>query len=49
MLWSSLASVRVGALAGVGVLVLGALLMWAIDGAGKRTGGARSVQSRASR
>ena len=49
MLWSSLAYVRVGALAGVGVLVLGALLMWAIDGAGQRAGGTRSVQSRASR
>jgi hypothetical protein len=26
----------VGALVGVGVLVLGALLLWALDGAGRR-------------
>jgi amino acid transporter len=36
MLWSSLAYVRVGALVGVGVLVIGALLLWAIDAFSRR-------------
>ena len=40
MLWSSLAYVQVGALVGVGVLVLGALLLWAIDALGRRGAGA---------
>jgi len=36
MLWSSLVYVQVGALAGVGVLLLGALLLWMIDAATRR-------------
>lgn len=43
MLWSSLAYVRVGALVGVGVLVIGALLLWAIDAFSRR--GARVSQN----
>ncbi|HRO61474.1 MAG TPA: APC family permease, partial [Burkholderiaceae bacterium] len=38
MLWSSLVYVRVGALAGVGVLVIGALLLWLLDAAHRRGG-----------
>ena len=41
MLWSSLAYVQIGALVGVGVLVVGALLLWAIDAFGRR--GARAT------
>jgi APA family basic amino acid/polyamine antiporter len=36
MLWSSLAYVQLGALLGVGVLFVGALLLWAVDAWGSR-------------
>ena len=36
MLWSSLAYVQLGALLGVGVLFVGALLLWAVDAWGNR-------------
>ena len=41
MLWSSLAYVRVGALVGVGVLAVGAVLMWGLGARGRAAEGAR--------
>ncbi|NLD69414.1 MAG: amino acid permease [Limnobacter sp.] len=38
MLWSSLVYVRIGALAGVGVLVIGGMLLWLLDAAHRRGG-----------
>jgi len=46
MLWSSLAYVQVGALVGVGVLLVGGLLLWGIDAAGRRRVQASSRSSR---
>jgi amino acid transporter len=48
MLWSSLVYVRLGALLGVGVLIVGALLLWALDALSTRRSRALAA-TRASR